>query len=238
MKRVVIFGMKRTGSNHLVALLKSHPKMQCYGEVFRDKYNVEKFLPDLADRFADVEARLADPPAYLDAIEATVCGAADAWGFKFFAEHGSHLVPLFVDDPHTRIVVLRRSNILAQFSSEVISRRTGQSVALEGTEVKSEKVVFRPNRFAEYRNRIETFYDDVLAACAVAGKTPLEVEYCRINDPECHVDILSFLELEPAPLKSRHAKRNISQIVDRFKNPDRVARYLDTIGRPEWAEEA
>jgi hypothetical protein len=236
MQRVAILGMKRTASNHLVASLNSHPQLYFFGEIFRNKYDVAKYLPALAKLYGTAEARSRDPDGFLDRVEAHVPAGNKAWGFKIFPEHGLPIIERLLQNPNYRIIVLRRPNILAQFSSEIISRRTGQAYLLANTEAKSGKIKFDAARFERYRAKAEDYYASVERH--IDPERPLfRLEYEAINSAEEQARLVSFMGADPAPLQSRHVRRNSPSITERFTNPDTVLAYLDKTGQPDWATE-
>ena len=61
--------------------------------------------------------------------------------------------------------------------------------------------------------------------------------YTELNDESAMERLLEFLNVRPQPMTSMTQKRNPSQIVDRFNNPDVAMEYLRSHGLTDWAKE-
>jgi len=113
--RFVIIGSQRTGSNHLVSLLNSHPEIVCYGELFRNRYDILKNIPKISENYSDINYRKSNFISllhYLDQLN-----YCKTWGFKIFPEHSQKIIENLIQKNKFKIVLLQRENILAQYSS-------------------------------------------------------------------------------------------------------------------------
>lgn len=238
MQSFAIVAHRRTGSNHLVTLLNSHPNLRCYGEVFRNLYNFERFLPEVEPAIASHEFGQIEPLAFLDAIGRQVPRDNSAWGFKLMPFQIEHAVGSIINEKLDRVIVLRRNNLLAQYSSELIADKTGQSVAGRNAEVKTAKVRFKSRAFELFSKRVSAHYDLVSDILKDSGKSALHIEYLELQDEDLVARLCSFLEVENLSLKSGHKKRNSTSIVDRFENVARVRKYLEDNQLEHWADES
>ena len=238
MHSFAIVAHRRTGSNHLVSLLNSHPHLACYGEIFRNCYDVARFLPGLEGDFADVDARIERPAQFLDAIHAQVPEGNSGWGFKLMPfqvpDGGEAILSQKVD----RAIILRRDNRLAQYSCDLIAAEAEQKSSEMGAGEKPRQVKFSARDFNEFCREVDSDYDKMRAALEYGDKPVLEIEYMELQDSDLPERLCSFLQVEPAPLKSDHQKRINPVVLDRFKNYKFARNYLINNGLNEWAVEA
>lgn len=237
MQPFIIVSKPRSGTNHLVQLLDSHPDIACYGEIFRAEYRMTKLIDPSLEPFADLSARAADPGAYLDRIADLRAADARFLGFKVFPNQMSAMEKLFSREG-ILFVRLGRRNLLATFSSNKIARETGQGVARAGEEVKKTRISFEDKEFANYLKRQaqqDARTGDLMAG--VPGERIFDLDYGDLADADRLDALQAFLGAEPRPLSSNMQKRNPSDILARFDNPDAVQRYLAAQGLEAWASE-
>jgi len=238
MHRFTVVAHRRTGSNHLVSLLNSHPELVCYGEIFRNLYDVARFLPGLEDAFGAPEARTGRVGDFLTAIHGQVAPEKAGWGFKLMPFQVPNDVETILTGHVDRAIILRRDNHLAQFSSDLIAAETGQGVAGRRAEIKTAKVHFQAGAFEKFRAHVTENYDRARAALTQAGKPVLELEYMELQDADLPERLCAFLGVAPADLSSGHKKRNNPSVINRFKNYDMVRQYLMKKGLNDWAVES
>ena len=113
--RFVIIANPRTGTNHLIDLLNSHPDISCHREVFhRDTvYLMDGTRDDL------LKIRNKDPLLFLN--ELYTCSTTKACGFKIFMDHDNSVLDTVLRDPAIKKIVLYRQNLLAVHSSAQIA---------------------------------------------------------------------------------------------------------------------
>ena len=239
MNRFAIVAHRRTGSNHLVKLLDSHPNLICFGEIFRNFYDVKHFFPELENTFANVNTRIEHYDQFLDAIHAKVLPSGKAgWSFKLMPFQVVDCLSSILANKIDKVIILRRDNQLAQFSSDLIAAETGQGVACKDSEVKTAQVHFSPREFDHFCKNVDSNYDRVFEILKYLNKPVLEIEYMELQDKDLHKRLSTFLEVEHVPLQSGHKKRNSPIVIDRFSNYNAVRDYLFKKGLNKFAVEA
>ncbi len=234
----MIVSKQRSGTNHFVSLLKSHPQIACYGEVFRDGYRVTDLIGPEFAHYLPINARTSDPNRFLDDLEAFVQPEAEMLGFKVFP---SQFVPVtqIAHRENLKIIRLVRRNLLATYSSSRIAQATGQGVARANEEVRKAKVDFDAKDFERFMRSQGSLDSQVDAALAhIPEDRVFHLEYSQLNDEPKMESLLEFLGAAPQPMTSHTQKRNPSKIVDRFNNPDAAMAYLKSKGLTDWAEES
>ncbi|MEM1209968.1 MAG: sulfotransferase [Planctomycetota bacterium] len=244
----VILTEQRSGSTMLVHILREHPAVRCFGELLRKtpKWMLLKgykgqlrILEELDPKWRKDRHRLAHPEAFRDVAYATDPGY-DWYGFKLHLDQHDGYLARAVARPEERLILLRRENLLAQFSSELIAKATGQGSANTSNAdgVKKARVPFRPGDFDKHVRQSNKRWDGLQRAIRDAGRDSVYLTYLDATAGDGVSRTLDYLGLDPvAGLSSNTVKRNPSRIVDRFTNADAVLAHLDKIGRPEWAEE-
>lgn len=245
-QRFVILTAPRSGSNMLVSILDAHPQITCFGELMRktapdmarDGYRgALKALSRVDPRFRDDEVRFNEAAAFLDEAF-TKLASSSIVGFKLMLAQHKDLMRQLIDDPTWTKIVLRRANTLAAYSSEKIAKITGQGSVREGTEVKRAKALFEPKPFGRFMKRRKQQYEGVYSRLEASSQTYLDLEYLELVSGDGVRRILDFLGADPnraAP--PRTIKRNPSNLLERFENPDDVACYLRNNGLSEWQSE-
>jgi hypothetical protein len=88
------------------------------------------------------------------------------------------------------------------------------------------------------RHDRHVLYSELLRRCRSA-ESYLPLEYKEIIPEGGIKRVFRFLEVSPdAEIKPVYQKQNSSDILSRFSNPDAAKRYLEKIGRMDWATEA
>ncbi|MFK7878319.1 sulfotransferase [Roseobacter sp.] len=267
MKRFMIVSKQRSGTNHFVSLLKSHPQIACFGEVFRDGYNVPELIGEAFAHYAPTEARKTDPDRFLDDLEEFVKTDAyvkfaahlkdgsfldpaayqhyasyvnsdiDVLGFKVFPKQFLPVTQV-AHRAGLQIIRLVRTNLLAIYSSSQIAKLTGQGTALVHQEVQRSKLDFDAKHFERFITALNAKDDDVNKALQIIPEDRIfEMEYSDLGSERVLENLLNFLGVEPRQMTSLTQKRNPSRIVDRFNNPGTVMAYLEQHQLTTWAEE-
>lgn len=130
-----------------------------------------------------------------------------------------------------KMIVLYRDNVLAKYSSELLAKKTGQGVAGRNARIIRDVVTFSEAQFLRYatneKRKLRQTYEAVVQSdCPV-----FFVEYTDLTIPETAYHLQKFLGLELSELRSGHKKRNSSEILQRFDNPDTVRRFLEREGQ-------
>ena len=126
-KRFVILATPRTGSSHLVELLNSHPQASCLGELFNPKGTV---LRELGMRNKKVMTEVGQTPLeFLDRVIEQLEereGCKPCFGFKMMLHHDPRMIDYVLDDPGWTVIVLERENLLGQWTSMALAKKTGR----------------------------------------------------------------------------------------------------------------
>jgi hypothetical protein len=173
----------------------------------------------------------------------TTAAPVTRWvGFKHMIKVASRredpVMAQLIDDDRFRAMFLYRANYLASFSSELLVRVTGQAHLRAGEKAKRGTVEFDAAHFNHYWRERDRLLQHWREEFARTKAELLVVEYNEMRATGGAEPFVRFLGEEPvAKATQTLAKRNSDDILSRFDNPDDVRRYLDEIGRPEWANE-
>mgnify|MGYP001424215224 CR=1 FL=1 len=237
MKRFMIVSKERSGTNHFVSLLRSHPQIACYGEVFRDGYRVTQMIGEELAHYMPIETRTSNPDRFLDDLEAFVTPQAKVLGFKIFPMQFLPVMQI-ARRPEMHVIRLVRPNLLATYSSSRIAAITGQGAVRVGEEVRRVKLKFDARDFEAYVNAQGEKDDEVNRALEVIPEDRIfRMVYSELAQEPVLEKLLKFLDVEPMPMTSKAKKRNPPIILDRFNNPRKALAYLKRNGLEHWAEE-
>lgn len=230
----------------LGTLLNSHPQIKCFGELMRKTprwmleqgYRGALRILDKLDEYKDDQVRFSRPYDFINAVFATKPKILIK-GFKLHTDQHPDFLELLLRDPEYTVIVLQRDNILAQYSSGKIAETTGQGNAPRGAEIKRARVEFNSVKFNRFVESVEENFKKVRALLAESGKKHFELKYAQLNDQDRLSELVLFLGADPTTeLQAGTEKRNSSDILSRFVNPDDARRAIDEMGRPEWARES
>lgn len=239
----VIFAMPRTGSTMLVSALDSHPEVKCHGELLIGK----DIVPDMG--LFKLFSELDIDPAYLskeyrneNPIELLKCFTSIAgepsFGFKLMLNQCPRLVSDIIETSSWPIIVLRRENELACYSSHLIAKATGQGSATLGDDLKSSKVEFDEKRFRSFGKQRRRRYREVIERLEANKRKYVSIDYRSLVSGKGYQEILEHLGVSSnVDLNTRTRKRNSNDIVARFSNPDDVRHFLFENGLMDWAIE-
>ena len=231
MKRFLIIAYRRTGSNFLVSLLNSNPEITCYGEIFRNRFQAKRKLPQIDERFYAHSQRLLDPHQLFLQIEKRQEKRTSAWGFKLMPHQVGERLTAVLDYGFDFALVLKRSNKLAQYSSDLIALETGQGIAGKNAKIKTAKVKFFARGFQRFSEEVDYQYSNVERALQIHQIPSIQLEYVDLKKSSTHKVIQQTLGVPEMKLKSYQKKRNESTIINRFSNVDTVRKYLLDTGQ-------
>lgn len=263
----MIVSKHRSGTNHFVSLLTSHPQITCFGEIFRDGYDVPALIGEKFAHYAPIETRTTDPDRFLDDLEGFVKNDAyvkydsllkegsllddaayqhyasyvnsdiDVLGFKVFPKQFLPVTQI-ARRAGLQIIRLVRPNLLAVYSSARIAQQTGQGNALVYHEVRRSRLDFDAEDFERFIVTLNSKDDAVNKALEIIPEGRVfNMEYSDLGSETVLENLLAFLGVEPRPMTSLTQKRNPSRIIERFNNPDTVMAYLERHKLTAWAEE-
>jgi hypothetical protein len=233
-----IIGSQRSGTTYLRRSLNDHPDIVCHGEPFGPGGLGLLEAPVRKGRMPSKEERDADPIAFLDRLMAFhTTGLA---GFKLLLAHSPPVLNEIAERGY-RLIVLRRENALAKYSSIQILialQRAGDRFDRPANRGPSAiKATFDAAEFERYvdsdRSRWRAF-EDVLERHAPPH---LDLEYAELAWDDGRERVLDFLGAERRSLDAGIEKLNSTDVVSRFANPDVVREYLVAHELTPWAHE-
>lgn len=241
--KFVIIANPRTGTNHFIDLLNSHPDITCHSEVFHQKtvYLLEGARDDLLER------REKGPVAFLEEIYES--SPTRACGLKIFGGHNPAVLDKVLHDPSIKKIVLYRPNFLAVYSSVRIAEAEKRYLIWEHKAVSidtdaydssrtSEKAYFDQAEFNREWGIYQEHYKYALDVLNKSGQSYLFMTYEEFINESFFRRIFPYLGLpQPETLHTRMRKLNTSDIVSRFLNTGEVSAYIEKIGRINWANE-
>ena len=241
--RFVILAAQRTGSYMLATALDALPGVCCHGELFRknDK-GVDAdsaILGGIAPEFSDVEYRHRHHKAFLDAVDEAT--PAQLTGFKLMLRQAPEVQRSLVDEGVYRIILLDRPNVLALYSSHLIARSTGVGYMQKGDTAIVSTVEFDASDFRGFWRRYRKKYEEFDAMRQASARCRMiAVEYLDLLRGDAFRRVLDFLGVEAGGDLADYIgtqKRNSSEILQRFSNPDAVTDCLRAAGKLEWCRE-
>lgn len=244
--KYVIVTMQRSGSNMLGSILDSHPQIACFGELMRrtPDWMLEKgyrgalkILEVTDPEFRDDNVRFARPYDFVNCAFSTQT-KKNIKGFKLHVEQHPEFLEKLFGDPEYSFIHLQRENVLAQYSSWKIAQVTGQGNARKGTEIRRAKVLFKPTDFQKYLNRIEKDLSRITSMLSARDDSVFHIKYTQLMNDAKIREVIAFLGADDkAAVEVGTEKRNPSNILSRFENPEIVTSFLESIGRSDWSRE-
>ncbi|PKN13223.1 MAG: hypothetical protein CVU69_02665 [Deltaproteobacteria bacterium HGW-Deltaproteobacteria-4] len=241
--KFVIIANPRTGTNHFIDLLNSHPNISCHREVFHrhSVYLLEGTRDDL------FEKRNHDPVAFLHELYNS--SPTQACGFKIFMGHDDVVLNTVLQDPEIKKIILYRPNFLAVYSSDMIAEAEQRYLIFDQTQDRidsgirdkartSAKAVFDRTQFEMRWRDYHSHYQKVVKVLNETNQVYLFMTYDDYINEGLFRRVFPFLGLaQPEQVQTRMKKMNSSDILSRFANPDEVRDYLTETGILHWAHE-
>lgn len=137
--RFVIVSCGRSGTSLLRSLLKNHPNIHIYGELFRKYGEINWQLPGYATTPAQIRLAIEDPTQFIEEhVYKTLPVSVKAVGFKLFYNHASkdgwEKIWNYLDEnKDIKIIHLKRENKLKTFLSLQKAFHTGQWGSIKNT---------------------------------------------------------------------------------------------------------
>ena len=210
--RFVILAAPRTGSNYLCTLLNSHPEILCHHELFNPRGIF--YALDHRDGFIDlgsVADRDRRPLEFLQDVWLAGAGST-CTGFKMTRDQDDVVIRHLIDDAAVLKIVLRRSNRLKTFVSQLIAEQTDRWEAYDRTELPHDvdKVHVDVASLKAHVARNERFYESILRPLRARRQRFIEVMYEELHFRSEHHRLLTFLGVKAIhePLSSSSVKQN------------------------------
>lgn len=260
-QRFCVIAQARTGSEYLTTRLNEHPEITCHRELYNPHALYSALTGEFKTRLPSTEERDADPLAALEKVAALSDEAFPdkrLFGFKLFLKHDEAVRLHVRDDERYRLIVLERSNKLAQYVSTEMARETGQWTARvnkqgerkvknkpgkSGKSGKSDAAADEPTiidvdleHLARYiqlsKKRYKNFMQRLEGRAGVMHLRSEEID-ARF------AEVLEFLGVDVSPeLRVVRARQNPTPLSTRVSNWDAVTAWLDQHGHAEWATTA
>lgn len=243
--KFVISCAARTGSTMLVLLLSSHPDILCHGEVYdqNDKVGwlagryerLRREFPTIEDSLWTYLTTL--PAAFLYDVLFDRQNRRLA-GFKYKTDeafnaglpHRADLQPLIARDTDIKIIRLRRRDLLAQFVSHQVVRRTGVTLLRGTSDAPGTKPFYvDPAVVVNYFQDVDR--RDDLATEAYRDHRQFPVDYEDLAKPSHPVrdDLLDFLGVPRLPLTTQ-SRQILTNGYRLLLNLDEIMAALDAAG--------
>ncbi|MEM7315620.1 MAG: hypothetical protein AAF497_20975, partial [Planctomycetota bacterium] len=153
-------------------------------------------------------------------------------GYKLIAGQHEPAMVYAIMEPGIKVIYLYRDNVLATYSSELLAKLSRKNSKNLGGEAGDLKALFNPSEFEKRcRSRASRhmLYSELLKR---SRKDYFVIEYKELQSREKRAALLDFLGAAPdVELKAQSTKRNSSDIIGRFSNPDDVREHLEKIER-------
>ena len=201
---------------------------------YRDVLTV---LEEVDPKFKDDDYRLANAESFVREVF-SLFPDNPHYGFKLHLNQNRSYLDRLIASPDWRLVLLRRENILAQYSSEKIAIVTGQGAAKKGTKIKKATVIFDANEFRRFLARRQKRWDEVRRRLDESGNMFFTIYYTQLLSKKFKAELLQYLGTDPqVDLEPGTEKRNPSNILTRFSNRGEAERELDAMSLLHWSEE-
>jgi hypothetical protein len=243
--RFAIIASPRTGSSHLTDLLNSRPDVLCNGEICHPKkvfvnWRKSDRTPEKLTELAAL--RTTDARQFLERIYEIDYDRPHV-GFKILRGQQENVFSAIMDDRAIKKVVLFRRNVLANYSSRLIAKETGQ-YGLNSKKASREtgervKILFNADKFITHRNRYESYYASVMNSLLESGQNFHLINYEEINNIYFFKSLLAYIgaDLHGLSDEGKHIKQNPPNILSRFSNPDAVETFLRENDLAHWSFE-
>ncbi len=237
MNNFLIIGQPRSGTTYLQTLLNAHSLLHCRGELF-DPWQIDDNGTKTAS-FDAVIARDRDPAGFMDRMlagEGMNAGGRMLGAKVLFQHHPALFADYIPARPTLKLIYVTRENKLAQFASGRQVAKTGQWTATQAAPV-APKIEAAPFWTASECNRLVN-EDFLLRAWLETLENPvLMVSYAGLFAPDFQHRVQDFLGVtQQADLASPLVKQGQNRIIDRFENPEVLARYFNQTGRGSWLD--
>ncbi|MGO9681274.1 MAG: hypothetical protein ACLPTZ_01435 [Beijerinckiaceae bacterium] len=179
--------------------------------------------------------RATDPEGFLERIYALSFERPHV-GFRIFEHHHPSMLAKLIADHEIAKIVLVRTNVLANYASELVARETG----VYGKRLTSAPLVhFDPEEFLAHHTRYIDFYARTVAQLNASGQLFELVRYDELNNPQLVAKLVRFLGGASTPGISSAPEhvRGSSNILSRFSNPGDAREFLRVHHRLEWEHE-
>jgi hypothetical protein len=217
-----ILCLGRVGSEHLVALLDSHPQIRCFGELFAPPRGAgPRRATTTVPRF--FETGHDDPWAYWAEVSAEVTG--DLVGFKLpQSSLKSHpRSSELIESKDVDLIRMRRNNRLAQYVSVLMASESGVWQSSDGA-YGEQPLRIDPERCIRTLRNLQR-RDGQLDRLAT-GHRVFELSYEELARGDGVEEVQGFLGVAPHPLSSPYEQLRTLPLREVIENYDELASAL------------
>lgn len=235
-RRFVIMGLPRSGTTYLMTLLNAHRRIRCSGEQF-NPYAIVGVDQKNRDR-RQIWQRDSAPGYFMDAFFARhEASDLDRVGFKFMIGHNVWALNRILDDPGLTLIYVHRENKLAQISSLIKATQTRNWAQHRHDDHVTRKIDVIPTKISQYWHEFATTDRLYAHLFRTLPHRRMALEYREMFQPGFNDRLCDFLGVAPDPeMRSPLVKQGANDILERFEQPDLIARYFTEIGRADWLE--
>ncbi|MBN1121880.1 MAG: glycosyltransferase [Anaerolineae bacterium] len=227
--KIAVISWPRSGSNHFVSLLNSHPGIECHGEL----YNPNGVWTRPQKETYTIEERDADPIRFLEELAAKTLNRNKLFGFKLLAMQNQAVFDYVVSNDEWVIILLDRSNTLLQYASHQRAQSTGVYTWQDKQRLQSNtkevtvKIEFDPQEFRDYLLYKEEHLAPVVDLIENTNRDYIYTTYEELTS--IGVDrVLAALGLHcGVTLRSKHRKTGPSKVSDSFSNYPEVVDFVE-----------
>jgi hypothetical protein len=163
-------------------------------------------------------------------------GAKPVFGFKMMLHHDQRVIDHLLETPDWRVILLRRDNALAQWSSLQIAKVTGdwggkkkQALVAAGIDVPDPRIEFDARAFEAHCSKLDARYASIRQRIGKRALFEVATESIDARRDE----ILEFLGVDPSLAKAAPGagqRQNTTSLEERFSNPGAVRDYARSHG--------
>lgn len=236
--KFIISCAARSGSTMLMFLLGSHPEIICHGE----PYDHADKVGHLDGRYRRVRSPDIEATLWLYLTQYPVAFLYDVLfdhqdrkiaGFKYKIDeafgatrpHRQDLQRSIVRDTDIKIIRLKRLDLLAQFISHEVSRRTGVHLVVKAPKPTVEPFSVSPRQVVDYFTETQRRYKRADEAYRNHRQMLVYYEDLVQEDHASRPALLEFLGVSPAPMTTP-SRRIVTDGYRLLANRDEVVREL------------
>jgi hypothetical protein len=220
----------RTGSEHLVALLDSHPDVTCHTELFAPKWSLQGFRPPArATEFAS--SRHDNVWDYWSEVAAGTGSRRIGLKLPNSSIDKHPAAAELISSAEVKLIRMRRRDRFAQYVSGQLAARTGIWYATDEGYPDDARLELDPRRCRiglERLRRVEAKLDGL-----AEGHQVFSLDYEELGSPQRLEALQAFLAVEPQALHSpyrRLRRRSLDKVV---VNMDQLRAQLGDLLGPD-----
>ena len=179
-----------TADQYLGELMRPTPEY-----MLRTGYEMSTVLEKVDPKFKDDDYRLSNAESFVREVF-SLFPDNPHYGFKLHLNQNRSYLDRLIASPDWRLVLLRRENILAQYSSEKIAIVTEQGAAKKGTKIKKATVIFDANEFRRFLARRQKRWDEVRRRLDESGNMFYDLLHAVIIK-KFKAELLQYLGTDP-----------------------------------------